>query len=313
VTFSATYDGTTKVVTLLVFIAAIGAAVASHNVPITFILFLGICLSYAYSPRGYVCEGKSLIAKRLAGDVSISLEGLRELRAATREDFRGCRRLWGNGGLFGYYGLFRTARLGKCTWYVTNRRNVVVVATDSKTVLVSPDDVPGFLETIRTLAPVSSGISAPAAETPSPADKLRPIGMVLGAVVGIAVLAFVLFAVLYSPGLPKYTLGAEDLAIHDFFYPVTVRAAAVDIERVRVVDLGVDADWRPTQRTNGFSNSHYHSGWYRVVNGEKVRMYRADGTRLVLLPPKGTGVAVLLEVTEPDRFVEQVRALWSRR
>jgi hypothetical protein len=78
------------------------------------------------------------------------------------------------------------------------------------------------------------------------------------------------------------------------------------------VDLGVDADWRPTMRTNGFANGHYRSGWFRVVNGETVRMYRADGTRLILLPPKGTGTSVLLEVDDPERFVREVRALWSR-
>jgi hypothetical protein len=313
VSFSASYDTTTRIVTARVFVAAIGGAVAAHSVPITFLLFLAICLSYVYSPQGYVCEGQSIIARRLVGNVTISLEGLREARAATKEDFRGCARLWGNGGLFGYYGLFRTTRLGKCTWYVTNRRKAVVVVTPSKTVLFSPDDVAGFLEAIRAFAPISpGGAAALAPETPSPADKLRPIGMIVGAVVGVAVLAFVLFAVLYSPGLPKYTLSFESLAIHDLFYPVTLSAASTDVDRIRIVDLGVDADWRPTMRTNGFANGHYRSGWFRVVNGETVRMYRADGTRLILLPPKGTGTSVLLEVDDPERFVREVRALWSR-
>jgi hypothetical protein len=39
-------------------------------------------------------------------------------------------------------------------------------------------------------------------------------------------------------------------------------------------------------------------------------MYRADGKRLVLLPPKGDGAAVLLETSEPERFVREVRQAW---
>ena len=51
--------------------------------------------------------------------------------------------------MFGYYGLFRTTKLGKCTWYVTRRDRMIVVATDSKTTLYSPDDTAGFLAAIR--------------------------------------------------------------------------------------------------------------------------------------------------------------------
>jgi hypothetical protein len=42
-------------------------------------------------------------------------------------------------------------------------------------------------------------------------------------------------------------------------------------------------------------------------------MYRAGGKVLVLLPPKGNGAAVLLEVKEPDEFVSEVRREWSSR
>ena len=80
------------------------------------------------------------------------LDGLREVRLADWEDYRGCLRLWGNGGLFGYYGLFRTSRLGKCTWYVTNRSKAVVVVTDARTSLFSPDDPASFIAAVRSSA-----------------------------------------------------------------------------------------------------------------------------------------------------------------
>ena len=66
-------------------------------------------------------------------------------------------------------------------------------------------------------------------------------------------------------------------------------------------------------RTNGFANAHYRSGWFRVANGQKVRMYRADGTRLLLLPPKGDGAAVLLEAKDPEQFLDELRRQWGNR
>jgi hypothetical protein len=90
-----------------------------------------------------------------------------------------------------------------------------------------------------------------------------------------------------------------------------LNAANVDVEHIRVIDLNVDPEWRPTQRTNGVGNAHYASGWFRVASGKTVRMYRAGSRRLVLLPPKGDGAAVLLETREPERFLAEVREKWS--
>ena len=75
------------------------------------------------------------------------------MRRATPDDLRRAIRLRGSGGLFGYYGLFRSAKLGKFKAYVTDKNNRVVVITGSKTALFSPDDVDGFLNAIRAAAP----------------------------------------------------------------------------------------------------------------------------------------------------------------
>jgi hypothetical protein len=87
----------------------------------------------------------------------------------------------------------------------------------------------------------------------------------------------------YSPGPPSYTLTAEALTIHDRFYPVTLKAEAVDVSQIRVVDITLEPDWRPVLRT--IANGHYPSGWFRVA----------------------------LDVLEPDKFVETVRQEWSGR
>jgi Bacterial PH domain len=307
--FSASYDRTTKIVSTLVCLGLLAVIFAVQHIILTCLSILVILLSFAYSPRGYSLEAGSIVVRRLAGAARIPLNDVHEARRATPDDFRGCIRLGGSGGLFGYYGLFSTATLGKSTWYVTNRSHSVVVITGSKTVLISPDEPDQFLATLRTYAPISS------ASVPFSSRSMRSFSAV-GKVVAIAaalvgmVAGIVAFS--YSPGVPRYTLTHETLTIHDRFYPVTLSASGVDVNRIRVVDLAADPDWRPTLRTNGFANSHYQSGWFRVAGGEKVRLYRAGGQRLVLLPPNTAANApVLCQADDPDAFAFAVRAAWS--
>ena len=307
--FAASYDRTTKILSVVVGAVLLSAGVLTQNTLVVCLSALVVVLSYAYSPRGYRLAERSIVVKRLIGGARIPLEQVREARRMTSDDLRGCMRLWGSGGMFGYYGLFRTSKLKKCWWYVTDRRNTVVVITDAKTALFSPDDVDGFLAAIRATVPVP--------ETPAGQLEFRNTGISAATWIGVAVgavsLVIVALAFLYSPGPPSYTLTAETLTIHDRFYPVTLRTADVDIAGIRLVDIAVDRDWRPTMRTNGFANAHYHSGWFRVASGRKVRMYRADGTRLVLLPPKGDSAAVLMEVKDPERFLDELRREWGPR
>jgi hypothetical protein len=288
------------------------AVIATKTAVVAGLGAFGLILAYAYSPRAYSISEQCIIVNRLIGNVRIPLDGLREIRAASKDDFRGCIRLFGNGGLFGYYGLFRTSKLGKSTWYITSRRNSVVVITGATTVVFSPDDVDGFIAVIRTSAPVP--VTQPNEPLPGSMRSYGGgslVGKLIGVAIGILGLGVAAVAMLYSPGPPSYTLTHDSLTIHDRFYPITLNAAAVDVEHIRIVDFSVDRDWQPTARTNGFANSHYHSGWFRVASGKTVRMYRADSKRLVLLPPNGDGTPVLLETPEPEEFVRKVRQEWS--
>jgi len=306
--FAAPYDATAKIafVVICVVLAIIAAATQS-----ALVVLIGVALlffTFAFSPRAYSIQDRSIVVKRFIGNAIISLDGIREARIATDDDLRGAYRLWANGGLFGYYGLFSTSKLGKCWWYVTSRQNAVVVVTEQKTSLFSPDNADGFLAAIR------SAVAVP--EMPLPVPPLdshrRQFSMnLLGVGIAVVVLGVVAFAFLYSPGPPSYTLTATSLTVHDRFYPVTVNAADLDVTQIRVVDIGRNSEWRPVERTNGFANSHYRSGWFRVANGQKVRMYWASGKRLVLMPPKGHGNAVLLEVNRPEEFVGELRREWS--
>jgi hypothetical protein len=298
------YDRMAKVATPLVCVLLLAIALIPH-VPIFVwaIDILVVLLCWAYSPRGYSVANGCITVRRPVGNVRIPLDGLQEARPAGSDDLGGCIRLWGNGGVFGYYGLFRTSKLGKCTWYLTDRSKAVVVVTSAKTVVLSPADTDGFLKAIGAPA------SAPALSAPSGGIGIGPVIGIAGAAIGLAAVALTF---LYSPGPPGYTLTRDALTIHDkCFYAVTLKADAVDVGGIRVIDLKQEPDWRPTARTNGFANAHYQSGWFRLANGRNVEMYRAGGDRLVLLPGKGDATTVLYQAQDPDQFAAEVRQTWT--
>jgi hypothetical protein len=311
--FTAPYDRTTKILSAVVCAALLALALALENAIVASVSLLVILLAFAYSPRGYAVADRSVVIQRWIGDVRVSLDDLREARPAASDDFRGCIRLWGSGGLFGYYGLFRSTKLGRSTWYVTDRSRAVVLITGSKTALFSPDDVDGFLATIREQVPVPIGLERPAPIGGMP-SWLIPLA------VGIVILAPLLLTTRflasgllgYDPGPPTYTLTGGSLAIRDRFYPVTIGAASTDAAGIRVVDLDREPEWRPAARVGGFANANYQSGWYRAANGTRMRLYRARGAaRLVLIPPQAGDAPVLLQVAGPEEFAEQLRRQWS--
>jgi hypothetical protein len=306
--FSASYDSTTKAVSAVVCLALLVVAFLAHIIFVALLFPLLIFFAYAYSPRGYALTEDALVIKRLIGNIRVPLGSIREIRAGFADDFTCCVRLWGSGGLFGHYGLFRTSTLGKCYWYMTNRSRSVIVTTPNKTLVLSPDDVPGFIAAAGAPSLVAKSIATAEIQVDgNRAGKLLGIGIAASALVLVAL------AVLYSPGPAAYTLTSDSLTIHDRFYPATLHADAVDVGKIRIVDLTQEPEWRLTLRTDGFSNTHYQSGWFRVAGGRTVRLYRAGGQRLVLIPPQGNGAFVLYQARSPEDFVQELRRRWSVR
>jgi hypothetical protein len=303
--FHASYDSTTKVISAAVFILFVMIAAGTSSLIAEGIFALLFLAAYAWSPTGYEIDGGDVVIRRLIGNVRIPVSGIREVRIAMRDDLSGSMRVFGSGGLFGYYGLFRNSTLGTSNWYVTDRSNAVVLAGDSGTAIVSPDDAAGFIAALGNRVPKrASDWSTVGAHGGSGRGWATAASLIAGATILGAVF-------LYAPGPPRYTLTKTALEIHDRFYPVTLNADSVDVGNVRVIDFDKDTDWKPVTRTNGFGSEHYHSGWFQVSSGQKVRMYRADSKRVVLLPPKGEGAPVLLETKDPEKFVAEVHHEWG--
>jgi hypothetical protein len=151
-TTGATYDTTTKVISASVAALFVILVIITRQWLVAPLGLLILFAGYAWSPRGYTVHAHLIVVHRLIGNAPFPLAGLREARSAAKEDFSGTIRLFGSGGLFGYYGVFSRGNLGRASWYLTNRRSAVVVVTDAKTALCSPDDREAFLAAVRTPA-----------------------------------------------------------------------------------------------------------------------------------------------------------------
>jgi hypothetical protein len=107
---------------------------------------------------GYEIGSDVLEIRRPLHVTRIPLRGLREVREDPRAMQRALR-VFGNGGMFAFTGLFRNREVGRFRAYVTDRgRAVFLFFDDGRTICVSPDDPRGFARRLRRAA----GLEEPA-------------------------------------------------------------------------------------------------------------------------------------------------------
>ena len=62
---------------------------------------------------------------------------------------KGSLRLFGNGGIFGFYGWFWSKSLGRFSAFVTDNARSVVIRLPARTIVVSPDQPEEFARLLR--------------------------------------------------------------------------------------------------------------------------------------------------------------------
>ena len=91
-------------------------------VPLPIICFL--C-----APRRLYLIGNSLIVKRWLGRVTISTKDITSVSEADKWLVLRSTRLMGNGGYFGYYGLYNNRQYGKFKMFATETSNLYLIRT----------------------------------------------------------------------------------------------------------------------------------------------------------------------------------------
>lgn len=125
-----------------------------------------LMISYLLSPKRYLFEGSKLIVEKVIGKrIIISLDEIKGYVFVPNLTKLKLVRTFGNGGLFGYYGLFSSAEYGTINCQLTSLKNVFIVKSKKGTFAFSPYDTLTFEEYFKNAV---SGITGKL-------EKLEPV------------------------------------------------------------------------------------------------------------------------------------------
>lgn len=111
-----------------------------------FSLIIILVITYGFSPKGYAFEDRKLVIYRPFQNKFFATEDILNVSLVDRKELKNSLRVFGVGGLFGYFGLFRNSRYGTMIWYATRRDQFVVIErSNGKTIVLSPNDPNSFV------------------------------------------------------------------------------------------------------------------------------------------------------------------------
>jgi hypothetical protein len=163
--YTATLDTLSKILTIFVFLIFIGVIIVPLIIDpanftfkdgrpwvsiasgIFFLVLFGIV--YLYRVLRYELTDDELIIVRPINSVSIPLNSITGVTKLEKTElFPGTIRTFGNGGFLGYTGYFWNRTYGTMLFYLTQRKNLILIETIAKPgktkggkIVVSPDDI----------------------------------------------------------------------------------------------------------------------------------------------------------------------------
>ncbi|MBR5255726.1 MAG: PH domain-containing protein [Bacteroidales bacterium] len=126
---------------VLVFLIGIGFFLYSFKWPtvllwlkyLLIIVFLAtIIIGVGFMPIRLTANEKTISIKRVFGPLEIPRSEIIESRQLMKSDITHSIRTFGSGGLFGYFGQFKSDRIGDYTMYATELTNFVLIRTYNK-------------------------------------------------------------------------------------------------------------------------------------------------------------------------------------
>jgi hypothetical protein len=106
-----------------------------------------LVIALFFMVRGYIVTADEIIVQRLLW--STRFERTKLQSASIEPDaLRGSIRLFGNGGLFSFTGVFRSPKLGRYRAYVTDPARTVILRFADRIAVVSPADPDAFVRDV---------------------------------------------------------------------------------------------------------------------------------------------------------------------
>jgi hypothetical protein len=123
------------------------------------------------------------------------------------------------------------------------------------------------------------------------------IGVIIIGVVGL------LASFGYQSRHATFTVSDEGLRISPGIYSRFIPKQEIDTAGVKVVNLNIEAEYKPKWRTNGAGLPGYSAGWFKLQNKEKALLFVTDRSSVVYIPTT-ENYSVLLSVKDADEFAE---------
>ncbi len=142
----------TGIVTILFAVVIIAQFLVIKNGEIKVSVFIIILLSliyfgtFLYRPISYILSEVELIIHRSIGDIKINRTEIKTIEQLDNTKLKWSVRVFGVGGLFGYWGKFSNSKIGSMTWYATRRNKAVLITTfTNKKIILTPNEPEKFI------------------------------------------------------------------------------------------------------------------------------------------------------------------------
>jgi len=115
------------------------------------LLSVGIFAAIArFAPWDYMVRPDAIVVGRLGSPLVISYQRIREVRRTDSREIGFAWRVFGSAGFLGWFGLFRSRRLGEFRACATNQRDLVLITkTNGARIVISPHLPDAFLEAVQ--------------------------------------------------------------------------------------------------------------------------------------------------------------------
>ena len=147
---------TTATTLLIIYICFTQVVQAPQTTPVV-ALTLGVVLPATYlycllmMPLAYSVTQNHIRVRRLLADWELRRDSVSAVRILEHKEMGFTLRLFGVGGLFGYFGMFRNARLGNFRMLGTRRNKALLIETiTGKKFVITPDDPKEFIAYFNT-------------------------------------------------------------------------------------------------------------------------------------------------------------------
>ena len=144
--------GTTFFVTVLFIAIVIGQLFSIEDGEIaaavitTFVLLIIYFGTFLFRPISYKLNDNELIIHRSISDIKINRHEIKHVEHLEKSTLAWSWRVFGVGGLFGYWGKFTNSKLGSMTWYATRRNKAVLIEMIShKKIIITPNELDKFV------------------------------------------------------------------------------------------------------------------------------------------------------------------------